>query len=117
MLKAKATLTFRFYEDSSGMQGYVTKPEESERQEGEPDPSEKQNVLKFPGSSAESPDEATPAKPANTGDPLVLTAREHGLYTGANLIADVQMSKDQMKELLDAEERGLRPTFSLVIQA
>ena len=113
MLKATATLTFRFYEDGSGMQGYVPKPEKkSERQEGESDPAENQVVLKFP----ESTDEAAPAKPANTGDPLVLTARENGLYTGANLTAIVNVSKDQMKELLDAEEKSLRPTFSLVIQ-
>jgi hypothetical protein len=113
MLKAKATLTFRFYEDASGMQGYVPMSEEkSERQEGEPDPSENQVVLMFP----ESTGEAAPAKPANTGDPLNLTAREDGLCTGVTLTAEVHISKDQMKDLLDAEEKGLRPTFSLIIQ-
>ena len=113
MLKAKATLTFRFYEDGSGMQGYVPEPQEkSERQEGESDPAENQVVLEFPKSTGE----AAPAKPANTGDPLVLTAREDGLYTGVTLTAEVYISKDQMKELLDAEEKSLRPTFSLVIQ-
>ncbi len=119
MLKGKGTITFKFYEDPMGMQKYVMRPREEEEAE-EPVEDDSQETLdleaeKEEEEQGETPEE-TPERPANTGEPLVLTPHRGGLCTGSSMTISFECSKDVMRSLLEAEARGLAPFFSFSIQ-
>lgn len=114
-MKSKATITFRFYEDEDGMQKFVHGQIEPEEVDIDPN----QGKMDFDGGDAEqedSPDNGGGAEKIGGGDPLILSAYDDGLFTGRKFDAQITVTKGVMKDLLDAEAKGLRATFSLTVE-
>jgi hypothetical protein len=122
MVKSNATLTFKFFRDSQGMEMWITKPkEEPDPQPGEDihedDDQEKLDLGTVTAAPEGEPAEEIEEEDNPERDPLVLTGHEGGLCTGSIISkVTIECTKPQMKSFLDAESRGLVPVFTVEIK-
>ena len=135
-MKAEVSLEFYCYIDADGMMKYIRKPEDKENKPAETDQEELNLEGKDKGGDAatdeepevleaiqEAVEEATEGsnEPVTIeGDkvaqPVTLSSLQDGLFTGKKLKGQIVCSKEEMRDLLDAEREGLRPLFILSIK-
>jgi len=132
-MKAEVSLEFYCYIDAEGMMKYIRKPQdkqpgESSQEElalnakeavAEEDDKEQQAAKEASEAiekALEEVGEAAPVEQTPDKHPLNLSSLEDGMYTGKKKKGQFTCTKEEMRDLLDAERDGLRPLFILSIK-
>ncbi len=133
-MKADLTLEFYCYIDADGMMKYIRKPEDKQeepaesdqeeldlaqiykQQASEQDPEVAAAIKEAVEEATEGSDEPVTIEGDKVKQPLTMTSLLDGLFTGKKLKGNLVCSKEEMRDLLDAEREGLRPLFVLSIK-